>query len=340
MGTSQYLPVGVVVGMRNSATTIVACLKGLISQTYPIAEIVVVDNVSTDASAGLVEDFAKSSPVAVRLIRQSVNGGLTSSYNLGAEIVTASLLVFVHSDSMLPSPQEIERLVEPLLSDPQVVAAYSVLLMPEEVWERFPFWQKYLFARMALIEKPCMCGKFDCIRKEAYLKVGGHNVKRFTATCGYGGEDSDLNARLKKVGKIVGSSARVVHLHDLGPGYRLGALFKTRKMLARTYGKILVFEGLRPLTGKVPLLIKPALAVLPLVPHLFVEGCIIFFIFSLVYSRRMFTTRCTLMNWRILLVPVIDVALIYHETFWFIEGLLTPSADARASSPSRSKRDA
>jgi len=337
MDVPEEIPVSVIVGMRNSATTIVDCLKGLVVQQYPIQEIIVIDNDSTDNSARLVENFRATSPVALRLVRQSVNGGLTTSYNRGAELAKSPFLVFVHSDSMLPSPHELGSLVEPLLADPQVGATYPVLLMPEEVWGRFPFWQKYLFARVALIENPCMCGKFDCIRKDAFMRAGCHNAKRFTATCGYGGEDSDLNARLMKTGKVVGSPARVVHLHDLGSGFSLSSLFKTRKMLARTYGKILVFEGLRPLTGKAPFLIKPALAVLPLVPHLFMVSFVLFLLFSLVYSRRMFTTRSTLMNWRILLVPVIDVALIYHETFWFIEGLVTPSADAITRS--RSKGD-
>jgi glycosyltransferase involved in cell wall biosynthesis len=339
MGMLNAIPVSVIVGMRNSATTIVDCLKGLIAQQYPIQEIIVLDNVSTDHSASLVEQVSATSPIPLRLIRQTVNGGLATSFNRGAELAESPLLVFLHSDSMLPSPHELDHLVAPLLADPQVVAAHSMLLMPHEVWMRFPFWQKYLFGRVALREVPCMCGKFDCIRKDAFLKAGRHNVRRFTATCGYGGEDSDLNSRLMKTGKVVGSSARVIHLHDLGSGFSLGSLFRTRKMLARTYGKILVFEGLNPLAGKAPFLIKPALAFLTAIPHLFLECVILLLVFSVVYSRRMFTTRSTLLNWRIFLVPVIDVALIYYETFWFIEGLVTPSADVITRSSSRSQGD-
>jgi hypothetical protein len=49
----------------------------------------------------------------------------------------------------------------------------------------------------------------------------------------------------------------------------------------------------------------------------------------------MYTTRCTLLDGRILLVPFVDVALLYYESCWFIEGLLTPPADApRRTRPS------
>jgi hypothetical protein len=53
------------------------------------------------------------------------------------------------------------------------------------------------------------------------------------------------------------------------------------------------------------------------------------FFFSLANSWKMYTSRNTLFNPRVLLVPFVDAMLVYYETFWFIEGLLTPSADAQ-----------
>jgi glycosyltransferase involved in cell wall biosynthesis len=327
--TQPLPPVSVIVAMRNSATTIIPCLKGLINQEYPVAEIIVVDNVSTDNSAALTEQIAATSTIPLRLIKQTVNGGLATSFNTGASEARSSLLVFVHSDSMLPTPHELGKLVSPLLQDPGVVASYPFLLMPYDIWVRFPYWQKLLFTGVAMREASSMCGKFDCVRKESFLKVGGQNTRRFTATCGYGGEDSDLIARLIKAGQIVPAEARVIHLHDLSCDYGLLSLFRTRKMLARTYGKILVFQGLRPIMGKLPFFAKPVLACLPFVPHCFWISMALFLVFSLVYSRKMYLSRCTLFDRRIVLVPFVDMALIYHETFWFLEGLITPPADAK-----------
>lgn len=332
----QRTPVSVVVAMFNAETTIVPCLKALASQDYPIAEIIVVDNVSGDHSVALVEGFLPEGPVPVRLVKQTVNGGLATSYNTGMALATSPLVVFSHSDSMLPTPHELGKLVAPLLADADVVASFPILLMPEEVWERFPFWQKYLFAQVALREQPCMCGKFDCIRKSAYDQVGGHNAQRFRHNGGYGGEDSDLNFRLRKLGRVAGADARVVHLHDLSSSYGLAALFRARKNYARTYGKILQFQGLHPIRHKLAFFAKPALACLPFVPHLFWPALALFLAYSFFYSKRLYTTRCTLCDPHILLVPLVDIALLYHESFWFIEGLLTPPADAR-DNPETSK---
>lgn len=331
MISADKIPVSVIVSMRNSSSTIVDCLEGLVSQEYPIVEIIVFDNVSSDNSAQLVEVFAAHSPVPVRLVRQTVNGGLATSYNMGAMMAAAPLIVLVHSDGAFPSVHELEKLTEPLCKDDTVVASCPKLLMPRKVWERFPYWQKYLFSRALEREVHSMCGKFDCIRKEVYQKAGGFNTKRFTTTCGYGGEDADAHYRIAKLGHVALTDARVIHLHDLSNSYGLRALFVTRKMLARTYAKILLFQGFQPALGKVSFFIRPALAVLPFVPHLFLCGLSLLFAFSLANSWRMYTSRSTLLNPRVLLLPFVDVALVYHEAFWFLEGLLTPPADAKCS---------
>lgn len=45
------------------------------------------------------------------------------------------------------------------------------------------------------------------------------------------------------MGVVAKSDAQVIHLHDLSRSYDLKALFQTRKMLSRTYAKILMFQG-------------------------------------------------------------------------------------------------
>ncbi len=317
--------------MRNSATTIVACLEGLASQDYPISEIIVVNNASADDSAEKVESFGKQCKIPVRLITQKVDCGIGSSYNTGAALAKAPLLILVHSDGGFPTPHELEKLTAPLREYPDVVASCPMILMPKEIWERFPYWQKHLFARAVERESPSMCGLFDCVRKDIYLKSGGFNVKRFTANCGYGGEDSDAYNRIAQLGRMVVSEARVIHLHDLSGNFGLRKLFLTRKMLARTYGKILLFQGVQLTPGKLSFFVRPALAVLPLVPHLFWIGLTFLFAFSFANSWRMYTSRSTFWNPRILLLPFIDVAFAYYETFWFIEGLLTSPADVHAN---------
>ncbi|MDA3925096.1 MAG: glycosyltransferase [Kiritimatiellae bacterium] len=323
MPQSMQSTVTIIISMYNSETTIVDCLKGITTQDYPINEIILFDNLSTDASVVRAKEFMASNTKPIRLVEQKINGGLALSNNTGAEMAQSEFIVLIHSDSLLPSTTELRKLVTVLEEDKNAVAACPNISMPKNIWLRFPYWQKFLFARDVMQERPSMCGKFDCIRCESFRQVGGSNAARFTATCGYGGEDADLAYRLRQAGKIINSSAKVVHLHNLGANYNLHSLFRTRKMLARTYGKIIQFQGPKPLKEKFPLFIKLLLAFCPIPP--------ILLLVSFILSTRMYREKSTLFNWRIFLVPFVDVALIYYEAFWFIEGMISSAAD---SSPS------
>lgn len=50
-------------------------------------------------------------------------------------------------------------------------------------------------------------------------------------------------------------------------------------------------------------------------------------LFSLPVSRKMYLYRETLLDPRIPLVLPVTRFMIYYETFWFFQGLLTPYAD-------------
>lgn len=326
------LPVSVVVPMRNSETTIGLTLGSTVSQKYPIREIFVFDNNSTDQSVELVKKFQKKCSIPISLIRRKDNKGLSASYNEGVALARSDLVVFVHSDSTLPTTKEIKKLVQPLYDREDVVATYPTAILPRDVWERFTFWEKCHFSRVAGVETTGFNGKFDCIRRSIFLKLGGFDTTNFIGK-GVGGEDADFYLRLQTVGHVVLSSARVTHLHYLGKEFSLYDWIRIRKLLARTYGRLLRLHGNRlPLSTtkwglSVPLgwlvfMIKPILAILPLLPWTNILGISLLLIYTLVKSWRIYTTISTLRDLRVLTLPFIDIYLIYYETFWMLESFL------------------
>jgi len=62
-------------GERRLAPTIQSILR----QTYPDFEVVVSDNASTDATAAIIDGFARADP-RIRVLRQPVNLGSNSNY--------------------------------------------------------------------------------------------------------------------------------------------------------------------------------------------------------------------------------------------------------------------
>ena len=97
------------------------------------------------------------------------------------------------------------------------------------------FWEKCLFARSVEKNDPGFNGKFDCVRKNIFLKVGGFDDDHFGDDIGIGGEDADLYLRLKEQGNVVLSNARIIHLHYLGSHYKLAEKKKNRKIKLKNY---------------------------------------------------------------------------------------------------------
>lgn len=332
--TKEKLPeVSIVVPMRNAATTVMICLKSLVEQKYPIREIVVVDNASTDNSVEIVQKFAKKSKFPVEIIARKENKGVASSYNTGIKKTKSSLVVLMHSDSSLPTKHEIEKLTKPIRENTDVVATYPTNLLPQKVWDTYDFWQKRHQVRAVEKDCPGMNTKFDCIRKNIFLKIGGFDDEHFGEQKGTGAQDADLYLRLKKEGDVVLSSARVIHLHYLGGNYSLKNFIANRKLFARTYGSLIRLQGRSlPLSTKgiglaIPLgflifCVKPALAILPFIPHLQIFGILLLFVYAFAVAWKMYITPSTIRNPQILILPFIDIYLVYYESYWMIEAYL------------------
>jgi glycosyltransferase involved in cell wall biosynthesis len=329
----KLTPVSIVVPMRNASTTVMICLESLVTQDYPIREIVVVDNASTDDSVAIVKKFAKKSKLPIAIIVRKENKGVASSYNTGIKKTKSTLVVLMHSDSSLPTKHEIEKLTRPIKEDNNVVATYPTNLLPQKVWDTYNFWQKRHQVRAVEKDCPGMNTKFDCIRKDVFLRIGGFDDQHFGEQKGTGAQDADLYLRLKKEGEVVLSTARVIHLHYLGGNYSLRDFISNRKLFARTYGSLIRLQGRSlPLSTKgiglsIPLgflifCIKPALAILPFIPGLHIFGILILIIYAFAVAWKMYITPSTLFNSQILLLPFIDIFLVYYESYWEIEAFL------------------
>lgn len=320
----KLLPVSVIVPMRNASTTIVPALESLISQDYPIKEIIVIDNVSTDSSIEIIQDFRENKKkFPIRLVKHKKNVGVGGSYNEGVKMIKTDYVVFMHSDSMLPSRNELKKLISPIVKDPSVVASSPIMLHPKEIWNKYNFWQKCLFARVVDKKVVSGNGKFDCYKKDAFLSIGGYDVVNFGHNIGIGSEDADLYLKLQDVGSIAVSKAKVIHLHNLSKDYSFWDWMNNRKFMGRSYGRLLRLQG-RKLFGSKGLLlgIKPILVLASFVPIFFPLNLIMLFLYGIVLMNIMYRTKDTITNPKIVLLPFIAMFFIYYEVFWMFEAFL------------------
>jgi hypothetical protein len=122
--------VGVVIANWNRKELLRACLDSLADQHHGSFEVVVVDNGSSDGSAALVEEMAKTYPVRLRLIANSANAGFCAANNQGILATDTEMVALLNNDAEA-EPGWLEALERAIRQGEDVGMAASKIL----VWE-------------------------------------------------------------------------------------------------------------------------------------------------------------------------------------------------------------
>lgn len=196
------------------------------------AEIIVVDNASTDGSQAMLREFAANYE-NLQVIMNDTNAGFSQANNQGAARATGKYLLFMNPDMELIENTPL-LMYEYLETHPSVAAATGRLWYGEggaqpnvkrdptfwsQVWLLYklhhlwqpPFFKRYLakdfdYTREAAVEQ--VMGAFICIRRAVMEALGGWSEDYFIWW-----EDVDLCTRLRLTGETINYApvTRVIH---------------------------------------------------------------------------------------------------------------------------------
>lgn len=111
----------------NSAAHIQACLTAVFAQTYPLAQVIVVDNASTDDTILLLERY----PSPITLIRNDDNNGFAGGHNQAIRASTSDFVLVLNPDVTL-HPDYVSELVANMSSQQAVGSATGQLRFANE----------------------------------------------------------------------------------------------------------------------------------------------------------------------------------------------------------------
>jgi glycosyltransferase involved in cell wall biosynthesis len=170
----------VVITFYNQRSFVQTAVESALSQKHPLAEIIVVDDGSTDGSQELLRRYADS----IRLETFPVNRGAIVARNHGASLARGQYLIFLDGDDAL-MPRALA------VYDRLIAARRPSIILGERVWfegAEPPPGRETTTCRIEFIEYPHMmekdrpygtCASSLVVAREAYLAVGGWSVGIF-----------------------------------------------------------------------------------------------------------------------------------------------------------------
>jgi cellulose synthase/poly-beta-1,6-N-acetylglucosamine synthase-like glycosyltransferase len=243
-------PVSILVPAYNEEATIAASIRSMLQLTYSEFEVIVVNDGSKDATLDVLASEFKLQPfpeayrrqLATQEIRQvyrstrfpnlrvidKENGGKADSLNAGINASRYPLFCGVDADSILQR-DSLEKVVEPFLRDPTVVASGGTVRvangcevsggfltkvgLPKNIWALFQvveYLRAFLFGRLgwsAINGMLIISGAFGVFRKDAVILAGGYRPDTI-------GEDMELVVRMHRLLRAKGQPYRVEFVPD------------------------------------------------------------------------------------------------------------------------------
>lgn len=199
-----HVPVSVVIAAYNEGKVIARTIQTVLSSTYPVAEVIVVDDGSKDDTYDVVAQTFPNDP-RVRAFKKE-NGGKASALNYGAQYVTGEIVVALDADTLF-TPDTIGRLARHF-ADPQVGAVAGNVRVGNAdnvltKWQALEYITSQNFDRRAYDLLNCITvvpGAVGAWRKSAVEQAGGYTTDTLA-------EDADLTWTVRENGwRIVNDS--------------------------------------------------------------------------------------------------------------------------------------
>jgi len=215
--------VSVIIPVHNAADTLVEQLDSLrVAQAQaPAAEILVVDNRSTDGSADLAEAWAQRYGVELRVIDASDRAGEPYARNVGLAAARAESIVYCDADDRVASTW-LAAMTDALAKSPYATG-------PIDMYELNPAWIADVRGSSVTGESllydivPYAHGCNMGFRRDALMAIGGFD-ESYIAGC-----DLDIAIRMWEAGHILGyQDGAAIHYrlrHTLRETYDQGAFY-------------------------------------------------------------------------------------------------------------------
>jgi len=180
----------IIVPVLNEALILPSLFKNI--ENLPAQEVLFVDGGSRDQTLFLLKGWSENAEAQAPKMLLSSPRGRAKQMNAGAKKARGQVLIFLHSDSKLPSGG-LENIIVALKKTSIVGGAFRLKIDSPRLFLRFISWMANL--RSSFLKLPYGDQGYF-VRKEVFDKMGGYRDIGLM-------EDVDFFRRLKKEGEVI-----------------------------------------------------------------------------------------------------------------------------------------
>ena len=204
---SNEQTISVVVAAYNEAAVIARTVESILASDAALLEVIVVDDGSTDDTAGIVREGFGHDPRVV--VVEKVNGGKASALNEGIARARGDLLFHIDADTVIESTAI--RLLASRFDDPQTAAVAGNVQVGNRLnlltkWQDLEYVTSQNLDRRAYARLNCITvvpGAIGMWRRQAVTDAGGYETDTLA-------EDMDLTWRLRRAGHRLRNEPRAL----------------------------------------------------------------------------------------------------------------------------------
>ena len=143
-------------------------LQAIKAQTYPIEEIIIVDNNSTDGTREMMEE---EFPEVIFI--QSPHNIIIQALNIGAKTARGDIILHQDNDGVL-APDAVERMIKVFATDPSIAVVYCTNLYYDtgELFDPVRWFSKEERESEGVFDTPSFHGNGAMIRRDVLEEIG------------------------------------------------------------------------------------------------------------------------------------------------------------------------
>lgn len=203
----QKVNISIIVPVYNNPQDLQDCLSAILGTCGPDAEIIVVDDASTDSTPSV------AARMGVTVLRLTENSGPAAARNYGASRARGEILFFVDADVVV-APGTIERVVKVMERDPELAAvfgSYDDRPRAPGIVSQYRNLLHHFVHQNGNSEASTFWAGCGAIRRTVFEKIGGFDQKQFARPSI---EDIELGYRMRHNGFriLLDKSIQATHL--------------------------------------------------------------------------------------------------------------------------------